>query len=262
MNVYLHELKISKKFVIIWLLVKLTLASIMIFMYLSIRDEIDLFTQLLDNFPESLKLAYGINIDTFGSTMGYYSSFVLTFILLCSSIEGMIFGMSILSKEIIERTSDFLYSKPISRIKIITSKLFAAKTLIIISNILFIIGIYICLSIVSTTNIDMKTFILIALIPLLLQIIFFSIGIVISSIFIKIKAITTISMGLIFGLYMFSTFGDKDLRILMPFKYFDSSYILINKEYEIKYVITTLIIAIISIALTYLINNKKDIPSV
>ncbi|MDD2377092.1 MAG: ABC transporter permease subunit [Clostridia bacterium] len=262
MNVYLHELKANRKFAITWLLIMLSFVGIMVFMYIGISKDIDIFKKILSNYPENLRKAFGINVDLIGSALGYYSSFILMITLLCSSMQAMILGVSILSKEIREKTADFLYSKPISRSQIITSKLLASFTLLIASNIIFVVCLFFVLSSVSSVSFDLGIFILIALIPLFIQFIFFSLGIFISAIMSKIKAVLPISMGTVFGIYILSSFAGEELRVLLPFKYFDTKYILNNSKYELNYVILTFVIITILTALTYIIYKKKDIHSV
>ena len=262
MNIYLHELKANRKFAITWLLIILVFVGIMISMYISISTDMDIFKKVLSNYPDSLRNALGINIDLLDTALGYYSSFILTIMLVCSAIEAMILGVSILSKEIREKTADFLYSKPVTRSQIITSKILASFTLLIVSNIIYTVCLFFALSAVTTTNFDLGTFTLIALIPLLIQLIFFSLGLFVSAIMSKIKAVLPISMSVVFGFYILSAFADEKLRMLIPFKYFDTKYILNNSKYELKYVIMTFVIVVISTVLTYMIYEKKDIHSV
>lgn len=262
MNIYLHELKANRKFIFTWLVSMLALACMMLAMYGSISQDIDVFKQILSNFPASLRMAFGISIDRIGSILGYYSSFVLSIILVCSSMEAMILGMSILSKEVREKTADFLYTKPVSRTKIITSKILASFTLLLISNIVYILALYATVVSVSSIAIDLNVFMLLALIPLFIQCIFFSLGIALSSLMNKVKAVLPLSMGITFGFYILSAFSDEKMRAFMPFKYFDTNYIFTNSKYEFKYVILTFVIVLISTALTYVIYKKKDIHSV
>lgn len=262
MNIYLHELKVNIKFVLIWLMIMLILVGIMMTMYISFSEDIDAFKQILTNYPENLRKAFGISIDKLGSVLGYYSSFVLTIVVVCNAVEAMILGMSILSKEIREKTADFLYTKPISRRNIITSKLLASFTLLGFCNLIYTTGLYFLLIFISSESFAFNTFILLALIPFIIQLVFFSLGILASAIMSKVKAVLPISMGIVFGFYILSSFADEKLRVLMPFKYFDTRYILDNSKYEIKYTILTFAIIAISTVLTYIIYNRKDIQSV
>lgn len=262
MNIYLHELKVNFKSACVWLVTILILTAIMVFMYIGISDDIDLFKQVLSNFPESLRVAFGISIDRIESALGYFSSFVLSMILVSVATQAMILGMSILSKEVREKTADFLYSKPVTRSQIITSKLLAGLTIFVVSNVIFITMLYFSLSYVTSTSFDFNTFMLLALIPSIIEILFFTLGTFISSLMKKVKGALPISLGVVFGLYLLSSFADAKMRALLPFKYFDPNYILDNSKYELKYLLLTTIIIVVTTMLTYVMYNKKDIESV
>lgn len=262
MNVYLHELKANRKFALIWLIVILCISLLMISFYPTISKDIDFFVKMMDNYPKSIRDAFGMNLDIMGSVLGYYASFPLTLLLICGSMEAMIIGVSILSKETRDKTADFLFTKPLSRTKIITAKILAVVTLIVITNIIFLASAYIILLSFASVPFAFDIFVLLTLKIFLIQLLFFTIGMLISVILPKVKSPLPISMGVVFGFYALSTFGDVKMQLLMPFKYFDSIYILENAQYELKYIIATFLVIVISTALTYVIYKKKDIHSV
>ena len=262
MNVYFHELKANRIFVVIWLVVMLCLGFIMTSFYPTIESDIDAFIKIMENYPESIRAAFGMNLKTMDSVVGYYSSFPLTFLLICSAIEAMILGVSILSKEVRDKTADFLFTKPISRFYIVTAKMKAAVTLLLGSNIILFICMYFIVLGFSNNNFEFNTFFLLTLTLFIIQLIFLSLGMLISVIPSKIKSPLPISMGVVFGLYALSTFADDKMRFFIPFKYFDSAYILNNVSYEFTYLILTSIILLVSTIMTYVIYLKKDIHSV
>lgn len=265
MNIYIHELKANFKFILIWLFITLALSSIMLFSYLSFSSDIDNLKHLLDNMPQSVQLMFGLNIQNITSVIGYYSSVSLTIILICTSIEAMILGFTIVLKETNHKTADYIYSKPISRINLITSKIFSAISLIVFSNVIYIIVTLLEVIYISnyraSGNIDFKLFFLISIIPLLIQLIFFALGFVLSSLFKKTKAYIAISMGVCFAFYTLSSFGDEKFKAFMPFKYFDTTYILNNSKYEIKYLFLTISLIIVFTAISYIVYNTKDIEA-
>jgi ABC-2 type transport system permease protein len=262
MNMYWYELKANLKLSLIWLIAILGIVFLISSMYPIFSKDIDAFFQIISNLPDAVKTAMGINADNLSSILGYYSSFALNIILLCGSLEAMILGISILSKEIRERTADFLFAKPVSRLNIMASKILSSLTLILISNILFFICSYVFLAIFSNTTVPLSSFTLLTLVLLFLQLIFFTLGIFVSVILPKVKAVLPISMGVVFGVYMLSAFSPENLRLLLPFKYFDLSYILLNSKYETKYLIATFLIIILLTLVTSIIYKKKDIHTV
>lgn len=261
MNIYLYELKANRKFAIAWLAAIIGIVLFLSAFYPMFYKDMNDFTKLINNLPSNVRLVLGMNTRTITTILGYYA-FILTLLLIFASIEAMILGLSILSKEIRERTADFLLSKPVSRIKIVTSKILSSITLLVSSNIIYFISFYMILSAFSNKSFNIETYILLTLIVLFIQIIFFSLGIFLSVIMPKIKAILPISLGTAFGLYMLGIFSSENLRVLMPFKYFNITYILLKNSYELKYLYISMFIIIIFISLTYIIYKNKDIDAV
>lgn len=262
MNIYLHELKVNRKFMISWLIAIMSLILLYISFFPSFNKEMKSFLKLMEGIPDMIKNIMDFNSETFGSILGYFSSFPMSFSLICAAISAMILGLSILSKEVNNKTADFLLTKPISRSSVVTSKLLASITLILINNILIFIFSYLFLFLISNESFDLKVFTLIILVILLIQLIFMSLGMFISVLFTKIKSIISIAMSTVIGLYFLNAFADNKLKLFTPFSYFDTTYILENKTYEFKYIWITLSLIIIFIVLTYLIYKKKDIYSI
>lgn len=266
MNIYLYELKSLKKSTIIWVCSLIGLAALYLSLYPSMAKDAKDFKTLLENYPANIRAMLGINLDNITSILGYYSM-VIAFVVLCGAIQAMNLGISILSKESRERTADFLLVKPVSRTSIVTAKLLASFTIIIITNILYCLASSFLAAIVKVDDFSLKTYLMINLTMFFIQLIFLSVGLVVSVFFKKIKNVLPISLGFVFGFYLIGallTVGKdaNSTRFLSPFKYFDIPYIIKNKSYESSYLLLSAVIIIISIAVTFFIFNKKDIHAV
>jgi ABC-2 type transport system permease protein len=266
MNMFLYELKSLRKSIIIWTLSLLALAALYLSIYPSMAKDAEDFKELLSGYPAAIRAALGINLDYISSLLGFYSM-IFTFIILCGAIQAMNLGVSILSKETRERTADFLLVKPVSRNAIVSAKLLAAFTDIVITNILFISISTLLANFAKTQDFNIKKFIMINLTLFFVQIIFVAMGMVVSVFFKKIKNILPLSLGFVFGFYMIGTLlvtdsSDRIARILSPFKYFDILYIIDKASYEAFYIIIGAIVVIVSIITGYIVFNKKDIHAV
>jgi ABC-2 type transport system permease protein len=95
---------------------------------------------------------------------------------------------------------------------------------------------------------------------------FLALGVVVSVVAGKIKSVISISLSTVFGFFIVSmlgsVIGDKAVRYISPFKYFDLVYIVKNAAYETSFIIIGLLFVITSIAASYLIYVKKDIHAV
>lgn len=266
MNIFLYELKSLRKSMLLWTLSLLALAVLYLSIFPSITKDAEEFKQLLGSYPQAIRAMLGINLDYITSLLGFYSM-IFTFILLGGAIQAMNLGVSILSKESRERTADFLLVKPVSRTTIVSAKLFSAIITIVITNILFL-GITILLvTLQDSPDFNLKLFVLINLTMFFVQLIFISIGMLVSLFFKKIKNVLPISLGVVFGFYLIGTLLVTDIdntvkRIISPFKYFDVSYIINNGSYEVFYLLISAIIVVVAIGISYVLYNRKDIHAV
>ncbi|MDD3224710.1 MAG: ABC transporter permease subunit [Clostridium sp.] len=266
MNMFLHELKAYRKSTTIWAASLVLLAIFMFSMFPSISKDAESFKKLLDAYPPTFRKALGLSVDSVTSLFGFYSSFVLLYEVLCGAIQAMNLGTAIISKEVREKTADFLLTKPIKRHQIITSKLLAAVVSLIITNVIYITSASIIAEIVKNKSFDYKIFLLLSMTLFLVQLMFMSFGILVSVIMPKIRSVLPISISTVLGFFfieMFSSIiGDKAARYITPFKYYDYTYIIAHSAYEYKYVLVELMFIIISISISYIIYAKKDIHAV
>lgn len=176
--------------------------------------------------------------------------------------HAALLGADIISKEEKEKTSEFLFVKPISRAKIITSKLCASLVLILILNMVtFVSSIAFCK---QYENINKEiTTLMIGM--FFIQLMFLSIGMLISAIMKNSKSAkaTNVSTAVLLTLYVTAKFIDMTdkvnfLKYINPFKYFDAQD-LIYKGIDYVFVILAIIIILVSISLTYILYNKKDL---
>ena len=179
MNIYLHELKVNCKSVLTWVGVAILLMLLYVAFYSSFGADMDSFVKLMESMPEGMKSAMGVDISIIGSILGYYA-FILTVILVCMGIQAINLGLSILSKEERGKTADFLLTKPVSRIKVITTKILASLTIILFINIILFISNYLILLIVGGEAFNFEVYTLLTLPILFIQLLFWSLGFLIS----------------------------------------------------------------------------------
>jgi ABC-2 type transport system permease protein len=185
---------------------------------------------------------------------------------MAAGIYGAILGVSALVKEESEGTIEFLYSKPITRSKIVTAKL-SASVLIFYMFIIILGVITMGISFMVKPE-DIEVINMLMDIKALyigmafLGYIFMAIGFLIS-VFIKTsKQAVPIALAVFFTSYLIGIFGKlKDnLNFFLYFSPFD--YVvpakIIKNGFETKYLVLGLCIIIISIIGTYLVYNKKD----
>ena len=178
MNIFLHELKAYRKSMLIWACSMAAVAALFILMFSGISTDIDAFKAVLESLPETVKKLLSIYVDSISTLEGFYS-FVFIYIILCGAIQAMNLGTSIVSKEIREKTADFLLTKPVSRERILTSKLLAALASLVITNIIYL-AITVPMTFIVTTEFSMKIFLMISATLFFIQLMFMALGVIVS----------------------------------------------------------------------------------
>lgn len=81
----------------------------------------------------------------------------------------------------------------------------------------------------------------------------------------KIKAVVAVSLGVTFSLFLLNMLNtiinDKLLSYFIPFRYFNTSYIIQHSSYEMKFVYLSICVFTGLILLSYIIFNKRDIDA-
>jgi ABC-2 type transport system permease protein len=265
MNVYFQELKTFVRSAFNWTLAMLLTLTVFMFMFPAISKDIGLMNEILSNFPPEFTRALGLSTLDLSDVIGYYA-YAFMYIVLIGSVYALKIGISVLSEETRVKTADFLLSKPISRTAIVTAKIMSVLTLLLCQTIIFIIGSLVITQFLSNQYVDKNTFLLITLSLLLVQLFFAAFGLLLSVIISKIKTVLPITLGVVFGFWALQMLNQSlegsQLAYITPFAYFDPSQIIASGGYEPIYLGIDLTMIVIFTILTYVIYNKKDMPSV
>ena len=264
MNIYKQELKFYRRSAIIWMLV----FGFGIFAYMSLlpafAKDIPASLKILNGFPPAVWAALGIKIDIFFTVFGFFG-YLLTYMWMVGAIQAMNLGTGILSKEISSKTADFLLSKPVSRFKVLTSKLLAALTILVLTNIVFAISSYLSALAFSSAPFNKGKFLLICTTMIFVQFFFLALGYLVSVLVPKIKTVLAYTLPIVFGFFIVglldSVIGTEAIRYITPFKYFDITYMLANNSYDIKFLLTDAVVVVVCIILTYVIYLRKDVQA-
>lgn len=272
MNIFKFELKRLVKPCIIWTIICAAIIILFMSMFPSMKDmglSEAIFSKLNSLPPamlEAFNLSGGINFSNLGDFMCY----TLQYFAMIVAIYGVTLGVNALSKEEFEGTIEFLYSKPVTRNRIITTKLLASVT--ILNIFIFLVGIstIIINLIVAPDNMEKNiiindTFMIFGGI-ILIGYIFMSIGFFISVLFKVRKNNISTAIGVFFITYVLGIIGKLKndisfLKYFSPIDYF-LPFNLLDSGFEAKYIVITIIIIPILIAITYYKYNKKDIYTV
>jgi ABC-2 type transport system permease protein len=264
MNIYIWEFKMSLKSLLYWTIALIAILIVFMSFFNSVSQNASVYENLLKNFPKQMRAALGFSTFKLNNLLDYYG-YLFSYILLIGSIYAMKSGISILSEEIRSKTSDFLLAKPVKRTSIINAKLLCVLTNLLLQNLVYLLAAFLTLNYYKKDSFSIKSFILINLSLLLVQLFFVSFGLIVSVLMKKIKTVMPITLGIVFFFFVIQmlneTLKNKVLSYMTPFAYFNISKILRNFTYEWSYFFINFVIIVILIMMTYIIYNKKDMPS-
>ncbi len=265
LNIYLHELNGYRKSTVLWTVTLVLVVLLFMSIYPAFSKDVTAFKSILEGLPESVRNAIGLEINQFFSLLGFYS-YLFLYIKLLGAIQAMNLGIGIISKEVRDKTADFLLTKPVSRVTILVAKMMAALTCIVFTNVIFLLLTNLIVSSTSTEPFSSKTLLVLSLTLFFLQLLFLSLGFMIAAVVQKIKAVLPVTLCVVFMFFLLNLFGsatgDNLPRYLTPFQYVEPMYILKNSAYESEFLLVGLFVLIVSIVVSYVVYTKKDIPSV
>lgn len=220
-------------------------------------------TQLFDQLPSSVKAMLGLGELDVTTIAGYYAVFYLYFMLL-AGIHAIMLGAVIVSKEERDKTGDFLFSRPVKRSQIITSKLVAVLINIIILNLITFFASFIFINMFNEGPPITETITRLMAALFILQLLFAAIGAGIASISQNIKKATSISAALLLTTFLISVAIDLYdkialLKILTPFQYFRAADIIRTGSYSSSYLLLSFLLITTFVVITYRFMEKRDI---
>jgi len=266
LNLLIQELKANMKgCIVIGLLVAVMLSMVYI-IFSSMMEGMDMnrVLELYSTMPEKLQVAFNIQVDQWTNVLGIHVTYFVYYIPLMLGCYSAILDAKILSKEEQHKTAEFLLTRPISRAEVVTSKLLSLSILIIGFNVLGFITGWVGCGILSDWNFDMKSLAVLHTYGILICLFFSFLGIFLTVLMKRAKAITGIIIGIVMGAYfldMILRISDKVQFLLFftPFHYMNLDVLSPGYGLDAWRVYTLIGTSAVLIALTYLFYRRKDI---
>jgi ABC-2 type transport system permease protein len=262
MNIFFRELKAHRKALIIWSAC----------MFLGVLSGMSKYTayssggtssEVFTKMPQTMRALLGMgSFDV--TTMSGFFAFLFPYLEITVAIHAALLGSSIIAKEERDKTTEFIIAKPVSRTTIITQKLLAALVNVVILNIVTLISSIVMVSAFNKGDDITGEIAVLHLSMLIVQLIFLSLGALLSAFMHKPKGSGSIATGILFAAYVISKITDltdqvNALNVLSPFKYFSLPKIVDGKGLDFIIVILSLILTAIFSYATYFFYRRRDL---
>lgn len=260
MNIIFQEFKSNLKSFVIWFVSLSALFFVASFEFEMFQSDPRIL-EAMESF-EFLFNALGGLPDL--TTASGYLSLVSLYLYIPLAIYSALLGSQIISKEEQKKTAEYLFTLPVSRNKVIISKLTVSLSYTILLNVLSMLVCLYSFGRFSTTLDTFSVFVFHLGVGILLtQIIFLSIGMVLSGVLKQYKRSGGITVGIVIGTFMISMLvglAEKAdvLKYITPFQYFSSTAMLEGK-FELVYIIITIVIVSLSVGGLFFFYKKRDL---
>lgn len=263
MNIFIREMKAYKKSLIIWCLGMVAMIGGGMGKYAGYSNYGGSMNEVLDIFPKSVLNIMGISDFDLTKAIEFYGVLFL-YIILIATVHSVMIGSSIISKEERDKTTEFLFSKPVSRNKVITSKLLVAILNSIILNIVALISSFFIVGYFNKNDVLLRDIALLMSGMFIIQLMFIVIGSSIAAINKKAKRASSISTGVLLSTFMLSILintndGFEKLKYITPFKYFEAKSVILENSFQPVFIILSIFIIAILLIGTYGFYKKRDL---
>lgn len=262
MNVFLREMKANRKALVIW----------SVCMFLLVLSGMGKYTayssggassDIFNKMPLSLKVLFGMGSFDVTSIGGYFA-FLFPYLEITAAIHAALLGSSVIAKEERDKTTEFLMVKPLPRTAILTSKLLTALFNLEILNAVTLLSSLGMVAIYGKGTDVSREIVLMMVSMFLVQLIFLSLGIFLSSYLKKPKASGSITTGILLGAFVLSKVTDFSkkldlLNVLSPFKYFSLEDMVYKNFINIGIIGMSLILAAGLICFAYYFYQRRDL---
>ena len=259
-TLFLHELRRNKLSLIIWSAALAFMLSVCVFIYPEMQSQMGDLSAMFSDMG-SFTEAFGMDTLNFGEFMGYFGVEVSNTLGLGGALMAGIVGVSALSKEERDGTSELLLTMPVSRAWIVFEKLLSASFHVFVVNaVTYVTSVLSMLAISVEADYGKITLVFLANLIMQLEIMALTFGI---SAFISKNGIG-IGIGVSFGLYFVSILANLDDSLefigkITPFGYANSGYIIEHGGLDVWPLLVGLIFTGFGVALAFAKYTKKDI---
>jgi ABC-2 type transport system permease protein len=264
-NLIIKEMKRNSISFFLWMFAISLLVMLTMLIYPVFLENQSKVLGMMSIFPKGALQFKGIsNFTDLLSALGFYSVNNIIYMMVLGSIFAIVLASNILLKEEYNKTAEYLLTRPLTRSDVFFSKLAVLLFQIFSLNIVVTLAGFIGIELVKNGPYSIKAFLILSLYTLLLNLLFGSIGLFMSTLVKKPKPITTFSIGLVLVLYFIYTISKitesiSGIGYLSPFKFVNAEAF--SPDYKISswHLVYFIGISLLLTGISYRLYCRKDI---
>lgn len=260
MNIFRRELKAHRWGLLFWSIGMLFMVMSGMAKFAAYKQAGQSAAELMKQLPQAVQVIFGLTGFDLTKASGFYGVLFL-YLAVMGAVHAVLLGSGLISKEERDRTSEFLYAKPVSRNHAVTAKLLAGLANLVTLNLVTTASSFYFVDLYGSGEKVGEEIALLMAGLLFLQLIFFSLGALVAGTASKPKLApgrATSIMLLAFVIYYMVNLNEKleFLKYFTPFKYFDAATLI--KEGHLDPVFVGLSIGIIALAVAAMYRAFGD----
>ncbi|MCX6563041.1 MAG: ABC transporter permease subunit [Candidatus Aminicenantes bacterium] len=264
MNVFRRELRANRRSLIFWCLgmalIILTAMGKYAGMAAAGEQSISDFIKMM---PASVQAVMGMSGLDLSDARSFFVV-IYMYVALMAAIHASMLGAVIIAKEERDRTSEFLFVKPMTRAGIVTSKLLAAVTNAAVLNLVTFAVSFAVMGQLAKGQPFAAGLARMMLGLFLLQLLFLSVGSASAAIIGRPRASTGVAAGIMLFTFLLSSAIDINsdwdvLKFLTPFKYFPARDMMLDGGFTVFYVALAVGVAAVLTVAAYYFFKRRDL---
>ena len=262
LTIFKHEIKLLYKSFLIWTLSVGGMCFVCILLFNSLKEEM---AGMAESFSQmgAFTDAFGLNQLSIATLEGFYATDIGTIHSLGGAMFAAIVSMVMLSKEEDGHTSEFLFTLPVSRGKVITSKLMAVVISVVMFNVITVAAYGLGIVILGE-DIMFDRFFLYHVMQLLMHLEIAGICFGISAFLKKNKL--GIGLGIVMFFYAYDLMARiipdlKDSKLISPFSYSNAADIFSTGELDVVALVLGMVLLVVGVVVAYVRYGKKDLAA-
>lgn len=263
MNIFKHEYKANLKVFLFWVLglFLLVFLGMTKFTGIQVTNGSESLNDFMQQFPKVILAVFGmVEVDV--TTLEGYYSIIGYYVIICGVIYAIHLGTNAVSREVVDKTYEFVFTKPCSRNYVLTMKLTAAWLNLLLFSILSTLFSIIAIQALKFNGEINVLIILYSINVLLISSIFFALSAFLS-VTVKNSEKATLYSNLIFitafimGIVYDTVEEGAIIKFISPLKYFEAKDLIMHRM-DLFFVIICMVLILLLLLCSFIRFKKKD----
>ena len=233
-------------------------------MYPYMKDMGDSMAGMMKMMPQVMLKAFGIDPQMWSSILGLYNAYYGFYLVLLMGIFSGTNGANALAKEQREKTAEFLFAQPLTRLEIFGTKMMTVLTLLVLIVAIQMLATMLGIFIFANGQVDWSIFGIMHVHGFVLLFFFTSIGVFLSTVLRPKLNFMGVIVGIVFGSYFLDAISKaveqvKWLGLISPNQYLNFNIFTPNYGLNLAAILFFMVLSFLLIIGAYFMFREKDI---